>query len=547
MRNFSEGTVRWLVAAAVGVGVGVLGLWAQNSALVGVNYDDGIYALLGKALAEGAGYRLNYLPVELPAIKYPPVYPVSLVPFWVVAESREAALTAMKLANGVYIGIAAALCLMLLADRRILPLHLAAPVTLLGFASGSMMLVTAGLLSEPLYLVLLFAALWLADGAASRARGARWAGVGAIAGLVMLTRMVGGAAVVAVLIGAWRRGGRRAALLAAAGAGVLVLPWVVFTLVSAGRVPESLVPRYGSYTQLYLSNLAGSPGAAFHILSANLGAILQTLGGKVVPQAGAAVESLLGAALLGLALLGSKRIVRDAPATAVYPWLYLGLIAIWSFPPFRFLFILFPLVLALAVAGMLPFFQRVASGSTVAARVGLTPRTAWLLAGLGVGLALNLGFVEARALSRRVWDGAEFDKSASGIEVIEWVLNHTDGDAVIAYEFDPMIALYTGRRAVPNNYEPVHLWYRREAPPVEPLARLLQTMGVDFLAVRRNVPLAAAPIDALIERYPQALRLTFVTGRGAFIFATNLPALSAGLAPPDSEAAETTGNRREDW
>ncbi len=543
MRSFSEGKVRWIVAVAVGVCVGVLGLWAQNSALVGVNYDDGIYALLGKALAEGDGYRLTFVPVDLPAIKYPPVYPVSLVPFWVLADSREAALTGMKLANGIYIGIAAAFCLMLLGDRRILPLYLAAPVTLLGFASGSMMLVTAGLLSEPLYLVLLFAALWMADGAPSRARAARWAGVGALAGLVMLTRMVGVAAVVAVLIGAWRRGGRRTALVAAAGAGVLVLPWLLFTLVNAGRVPESLVPRHGSYTQLYLSNLAGSPGAAFDILSANLGAILQTLGGKVVPQAGAVVESLFGAALLGAALVGSRRISQHAPATAVYTWLYLGLIAVWSFPPFRFLFILFPLVLALAVAGVVPLFQRVATGS---ARAGPTPRAAWMLAAIGVALALNLGYVEARALARRVWDGAEFDKSASGIEVIEWVLNHTDGAAVIAYEFDPMIALYTGRRAVPNNYEPVHLWYRREAPPVEPLARLLQTMGVDFLAVRRNVPLAAAPIDALIERYPQALQLTFVTGRGAFIFATNLPALSASPSPPSVEAAQSVGNREED-
>lgn len=327
---------------------------------------------------------------------------------------------------------------------------------------------------------------------------------------------------------------------------MLIVPWLWFTAVNAGQVPEALVPRYGSYTQLYLSNLAGSPGAAFQILSTNVGAILQTLGGKLVPQAGGVVESLLGAALLGAALLGARRIASTAPATAVYPWFYLGLIAVWSFPPFRFLFILFPLLLALAVASAAPFFGRIAGALPRGARAGGPARSAGLLALLAAVLAANLGYVETRAVVRRVWDGAEFDKSASGIEVIDWVLNHTDSTAVIAYEFDPMIALYTGRRTVPNNYEPVHLWYRREPPPVEPLARLLQTAGVDFLAVRRDVPLAAAPVEALIERYPEALKLTFVTGRGAFIFATNLAALGGDLKPAADEAAETTDNRRED-
>ncbi len=546
MRNLSETTLRWIVAVGVGVAVAALGLWAQNTALVGVNYDDGIYALLSKALADGAGYRLTFLPVELPAVKYPPVYPVSLVPFWLLASSQEAALTGMKMANGVYIGFAATLCFLLLADRRVLPLSLAALVTLLGFASGSMMLVTAGLLSEPLYLVLLFAALWMADGAPSRASAARWAGVGALAGLVLLTRMVGLAAVAAVLVGVWRRGGWRGARVAAVGAGLLIVPWVLFTAVGAGRVPEALVPRYGSYTQLYLSNLAGSPAAAFDILAANLGAILQTLGGSLVPQGGAVVESLIGAALLGAALLGTKRVVAIAPATAVYPWFYLGLISVWSFPPFRFLFILLPLLLALAAASIVPLIEQVAASLRRSGRhVGSRPRAAWMLTGLAAAIALNLGYVGARALTRRVWDGAEFDKSASGMEVIEWTLNHTDSAAVIAYEFDPMIALYTGRRTVPNNYEPVHLWYRREPPPVEPLAELLKTMGVDFLAVRQNVPLAARPIEALIERYPKALRLVFVTARGAFIFATDLSALSGGVRPPQEEVAPTVGNRPE--
>ncbi|NIR02147.1 MAG: hypothetical protein GTN78_18455, partial [Gemmatimonadales bacterium] len=85
----------------------------------------------------------TFLPTSLPAIKYPPVYPLSLVPFWLLTSSAEAALLGMKVANGVYIGLAAGLFVFLLTDLRILPVVLAAALAIVGFASGSMMLVTA--------------------------------------------------------------------------------------------------------------------------------------------------------------------------------------------------------------------------------------------------------------------------------------------------------------------------------------------------------------------------------------------------------------------
>ena len=72
-----------------------------------------------------------------------------------------------------------------------------------------------------------------------------------------------------------------------------------------------------------MANLGGSLGSAFDIFSTNLGAILQTLGAKLVPWFGSTIRSLAGAALIALAMLGSVKIVRKAPATAIYPWVYL--------------------------------------------------------------------------------------------------------------------------------------------------------------------------------------------------------------------------------
>ena len=166
---------RVLTALAIGIVIASLGLWAQNTALVGVNYDDAIYALLARAVADGHGYRLTELG-DLPGIKYPPIYPMSLVPLWVLTDSQDAALHAMKLANGLYIGVAAGLFAFLLVELSILSLPLAAGVSMIGFASGSMMLVSSGLLSEPLYLVLLYLALWKADSARARCSTAAWSG-----------------------------------------------------------------------------------------------------------------------------------------------------------------------------------------------------------------------------------------------------------------------------------------------------------------------------------------------------------------------------------
>jgi hypothetical protein len=517
--------VHLLLAVLIGVVVAVLGVWAQNESLVGVNYDDGIYALLAKALAHGEGYRVVFLPVDVPGVKYPPLYPMSLVPFWLLSGSQEAALYAMKLANGIYIGAAAGLFAFLLMDLGILVTPLAVVVALLGFVAGSMMLVASGLLSEPLYLALLFLALWLTDRTSEKPTSGRLVAIGALTGLVLLTRTVGVALLGAVLFATWHRCGRRSASAAAAAALLVAAPWIVYAFLRSGRVPDLLVPGYGSYGRLYLALIADAPVAALDVAVTNVGAILQTLGGKLVPEAGATVESFVGAALIMLAAFGSRRIYRRAPATATYPWLYLVLVSLWVFPPFRFVFILFPLLLALAAVGFMSLAHW--AEEKAKAKLGERPwlRIAILVAGAAV--LVHQAYLELGSVGARVWDGGQLVKSAVGQEVIDWVNANTERDAVVAFEFDPLIALHTGRRVVPNNYVPVHSWYSRGDPPTDSLARLFAGMGVDYVAVRRHIPAATEPIDRLLGGYPGSLELDYVTPGGVLIFKTDLEALRA--------------------
>ena len=59
-----------------------LNLRRINNGIVGLFHDDGIYAVLAKALSKGMGYRLISLPSAPFQIKYPVIYPYLLSWAW---------------------------------------------------------------------------------------------------------------------------------------------------------------------------------------------------------------------------------------------------------------------------------------------------------------------------------------------------------------------------------------------------------------------------------------------------------------------------------
>ncbi|PYO70909.1 MAG: hypothetical protein DMD64_16435, partial [Gemmatimonadetes bacterium] len=94
-----------LVTAAATLAVGILAL---NQALVGVFYDDGLYASLAAAVASGYGYVHPNLPGMPGGVHFPPFYPVVLAPFFGLLSVPAAALTA-KILNALLAAAAAGL------------------------------------------------------------------------------------------------------------------------------------------------------------------------------------------------------------------------------------------------------------------------------------------------------------------------------------------------------------------------------------------------------------------------------------------------------
>jgi len=78
------------------------GALALNHHLVGIFYDDGLYAGLGWALAHGRGYVYPNLPGTPVAVHYPPLYPLLLAPLFGLLSVPAAALA------GKVLGVACA-------------------------------------------------------------------------------------------------------------------------------------------------------------------------------------------------------------------------------------------------------------------------------------------------------------------------------------------------------------------------------------------------------------------------------------------------------
>jgi hypothetical protein len=164
--------------------------------------------------------------------------------------------------------------------------------------------------------------------------------------------------------------------------------------------------------------------------------------------------------------------------------LYVLVLAIWPWPPIRFLAPLYPLILLFAWRGVLTVsrfprghgtrllvLQRLMAG--VAVLVAATNLAATATSVSGSGMVVPAPQCQD--------DWGEFE------QVIDWVETNTPQDAVIASNLDPLLFLYTGRKAVrPFEANPVELYYLRKSggqplgPPAE-LAGRLELAGADYV------------------------------------------------------------------
>ena len=481
-------------AARAGLAAGGLAVLAGaltlNRNLVGVFYDDGVYAGLGWALGHGLGYVHPNLPGTPAAVHFPPLYPLLLAPLFRALPVAAAAL-AGKVLNVGLAAVGAGLIAWHATRRELLgpdaPRWLAAVVVAAASLAVPVLTVLTALLSEPLFGLLLAGAIVCADdlpaGSGAPSRRAVLAGVGAAAAL--LARSIGVAAGVGIVVFLMvvRRVEAKTALLTALPVVLATLAWGWWTLSHRAGIDPAIAAGYGTYGDVIRQ--AGLSALATGSLDLSRPLAVLTLGWvPSVPVYYLLAVPALVVGLYGLIVLVSRSAIG---ATLV---VYLAILAVWPVRADRFLWAVLPWIALAWAAGALALWRH--------ARLRLP------LLVLATALTLGYAVYEARGFAGRWWAVSGQGISANFAELLPWV-ETLPADAVLATDADPLVSLYTGRRTVP-----LYVYAYRGAgdavfPPSEQLA-FFQRAGVTHVLLGGPGE-SAAQLDALLGAVPGRLKL----------------------------------------
>ncbi|MHB1265047.1 MAG: hypothetical protein ACYC1S_11630 [Gemmatimonadaceae bacterium] len=464
------------------------GLLVMTPWMVGAFYDDGTYLVLAKALATGQGYRHLNLPGSPEATHFPPGYPILLALCLRIAPDFQTGIAIAKLVNAALLPAVAigsyGLC------RRTIgwPIWAAAIVSLLGVLAPGILAMNAALMSETLFLALLFPALMRAE-ALARGEG-QWRtalAVGLLIGALQLVRSVGLPLLGALLILLAMRRRWRDMAIVMAGTGAVVAPWLGWVSRHSPGVSPALSFSYGSYRD-WIQPALESRGWPFiaQVGVHNLSAHASYLGYRFVPWHGTLPTTLGFLCVVGAAVAAIVMLRRTAPVTLLFLGGYIALVLVWPFAPDRFYYLLEPFF-AICVAAAIGEGWDLWSRRTTNAR-----RAAVVV--IAAAAVLCVGFVvdETVSIRTRRWESRQRLVHGALTPVVRWVATRTPPDAVVATDIDPMVYLYTGRRAVPiMNFRAEYYLYPRAdsaAIVLRDTRELLTELRPDFVVVRRAAP-----------------------------------------------------------
>ena len=236
-----------------------------------------------------------------------------------------------------------------------------------------------------------------------------------------------------------------AAACAALGCAVFIVPWNLWVSAHAAEIPPVLLGKYGPY-DAWLSNAVRAHGAPFvwDVVVRNLRALYGMLwvmftGGEASPKPLHIPAAVCAATVIAI---GAWRLVRRAPVTAWFLAAYMALVIVWPFEPTRFVWALLPLFGAMLALGIAFVVER--------SPVSL-PLRAMRHVALAACALLIVGFAMYNVNGvRQGWrDSVPRVTAARATPVVEWIRASTRPTDIIAMEDDPLVYLYTGRRAVP--------------------------------------------------------------------------------------------------
>ncbi len=433
-------------AAIAGLLTLVVGLATMTPDLIGVFFDDAIYVLVAKGIAEGHGYVYPQLPGMPPAIHYPPVWPGLLALVWKLGPAFPNNLGLLKAINPLMLALAAAGGTVVARRLFGLPAWAAALAILAATLSVPMHVLTNVLLSEPIFIALFFPAIYGASRLHAEGGWRLAVAAGALAGVLVLTRTIAGAFVagtglVLLLDRRWRELVIYSVVVIA-----LLAPWQYFVWKHSPGFPDELRGSYGPYLE-WLADGYREGGLPFlqAVVLKNVTDTWRFVGAILTPRLADTPLRPLATALALLATAAGIAGSLRRPATRILTLGmigYLGIVLVWPFQVDRFIWAVWPLLLLFALDGL-----RV---TQAALRARGLPRVA--AAALASASLLVLGYTAYNV--RGMWRGWSNSASHEMSSRVEVIVRYVNGEPrlrgkVIGTEAAPMVALYTGLQVIP--------------------------------------------------------------------------------------------------
>lgn len=468
-------------------------------ATLGTLYDDIVYLTLGKALAEGHGYRSIHLVGAPVHVKFPPLLPLSYAAFWSLTGTLKGAvygaysLSMLHLAGGVaalwLYGRAMGIRWWLLAILAVGPLLLLRTVRYF-----------AGAVSEPWFLFGWAASLLLVDRLGSKKshgfprREALLMGL--VLGASVLARTQAVVLIPAILVAMLlRRIQGHLIAITAAGAVVpiAIWKWMHGRMMAAGPVSMSL--DQSSYMEWMIGESFAETLTSLSIAAkVNLPAYLQHASNLLVGWASWKGQTLV---IVGatLALIGMALTVRKRPELTLSILAVVTVLLFWPFNQTRFLTTLLPIGgVAAAYAldrgyGLLP--PRV--------RQGVIVGSALFVFALGM---VNMGIRR----TTYAYQASEGSLPVGIAAASDWIESNTAADDYILADYSGVYFLRTGRMTSIGLPEQPFTLPSVLIPEGRYLAQRLLADSVDYVIDARPSEARIGPqIEAVRQRCPDVL------------------------------------------
>jgi hypothetical protein len=313
----------------------------------------------------------------------------------------------------------------------------------------------------------------------------------------LLTRSIGVAAGAGIVGFLWlvRRAPPRLLLRAAAPVGLAAVGWGAWLARHGSGIDPALALNYGTYGDIVRQAGLSSFGVSAPDLPRPLAAI--TLGWIPWPV----LFVVVAAAALAILIYGLLLLCRRSSAGFTLLG-YLAILAVWPYPPDRFLWAVLPWLALAWAAGAVALW-----------------RDRWRIPVGLVAACVVFGYVsyEVRGYAHRWWEGAARDIAANFAELIPGVRSLPPG-AVVATDDEALVWLYTGRRAVP-----LYLYSYHGRNTVEPDAKeqraYLERQGVTHVLLASPSGESARELHALVVAYPEMLSAIQRWPGGRWLFA----------------------------